>query len=44
MHCPNPTCFDDNCQGDCLKQDNASKKCDSSPDDEKPQEPYCEDS
>ena len=37
MHCIDPNCFDDSCQGECQEENKASQ-------DDKEQEPtYCED-
>jgi hypothetical protein len=30
MHCPNPDCVDDNCHGECLKQNEKPDDCCSS--------------
>jgi len=37
MHCSNPNCFDDSCEGECLQENKASKT------EKETEEVYCED-
>ena len=43
MHCVNPNCFDDSCQGECQQENKASQECSGNDPDKDRELVYCED-
>jgi len=43
MHCINPNCFDDGCQGECQQENKVSQECSGNDQDKDREAVYCED-